>query len=106
MELHLLCGCLGTGIVIGGYISQVVQLVRRHHAEGVSVRSYLLWAVASGLLLVHALNIRSQTFTVLTMFQVLACVLIAILATIYRRSASPGGAAGSMRPSAPDYPEP
>ena len=48
MELHLLCGCLGTGIVIGGYISQVARLVRTHRAEGVSGRSYFLWAVRPG----------------------------------------------------------
>ena len=86
MELHTLSGFLGTGIVIGGYISQVVQLVRRHHAEGVSVRSYLLWAVASGLLLIHARGMRSVVFTVLMISQILGCVLIATMATIYRRN--------------------
>jgi hypothetical protein len=110
MELHTLSGSLGTGIVIGGYIYQVARLVRTHHAEGVSGRAYLLWAIASGLLLVHARGMRSVVFTVLLISQILACVLIATLATIYRRSESPGGTAGgratSMRPSAPHYPEP
>lgn len=58
MELHTLSGSLGTGIVIGGYISQVARLVRTHRTEGVSVRAYVLWAVASGLLLVHARGMR------------------------------------------------
>jgi hypothetical protein len=106
MELHALSGFLGTGIVAGGYISQLARLVRTHRAEGVSGRAYLLWAVASGLLLAHAMGMRSLVFTVLTISQMLGCVLIAILATIYRRLKSPGGAAGSMRPSAPDCPEP
>ena len=106
MELHLLCGCLGTGIVIGGYISQVARLVRTRRAEGVSGGAYVLWAVASGFLLVHARSMRALVFTVLLISQIVACVLIAILATVFRRSGSPGGAAGSMRPSAPDYPEP
>ena len=43
---------------------------------------------------------RSVVFTALSISQILGCVLIATLATIYRRSESPGGAAGSMRPSA------
>jgi hypothetical protein len=105
MELHTLSGFLGTGIVAGGYISQLVRLVRTHRAEGVSGRAYLLWAVASGLLLVHAMGMRSLVFTVLTISQIFGCVLIATLSTIYRRLESPGGAAGSMRPSAPDCPE-
>ena len=106
MELHTLSGFLGTGIVAGGYISQLVRLVRTHRAEGVSGRAYLLWAVASGLLLVHASGMRSVVFTVLMISQILGCVLIATMATIYRRFEPPGGAAGSMRPSAPDCPEP
>ena len=64
------------------------------------------WAVASGLLLVHAMGMQSVVFTVLMISQIICCVLIAALATIYRRFGSPGGDAGSMRPSAPDRPEP
>lgn len=36
MKLQMLSGPLGTGIVVGGYIYQVAQLVRTHRAEGVS----------------------------------------------------------------------
>ena len=68
MELHTLSGSLGTCIIVGGYISQVARLVRTHRAEGVSGRTYLLWAVASGLLLVHARGMRSVVFTVLMIF--------------------------------------
>ena len=106
MKLHMLSGSLGTGIVVGGYIYQVARLVRTHRAEGVSGGSYLLWAVASGLLLVHAMGMQSVVFTVLMISQIICYVLIATMATIYRRFGSPGGAAGCMRPSAPDRPEP
>jgi hypothetical protein len=106
MKLHMLSGSLGTGIVVGGYIYQVARLVRTHRAEGVSGRSYLLWAVASGLLLVHAMGMESVVFTVLMISQIICCVVIAAMTTIYRRFGSPGGAAGNMRPSAPDRSEP
>ena len=85
MELHTLSGFLRTGIVAGGYISQLARLARTHCAEGVSGRSYLLWAAASVLLLVHAMGMRSLVFTVPTISQIFGCVLIAALATIYRR---------------------
>ena len=101
MELNMVSGFLGTGIVTGGYISQLARLVRTHRAEGVSGRAYFLWAFASGLLLVHAMDMRSVVFTVLTISQILGSILIATLATIYRRSE-----ASSVRPSAPDRPEP
>jgi len=81
MKLHMLSGSLGTGIVVGGYIYQVARLVRTHRAEGVSGMAYLLWAVASGLLLVHAMGMQSVVFTVLMISQIICCVLIAALAT-------------------------
>jgi len=85
MELNTLSGSLGAGIVVGGYISQVARLVRTHSAEGVSGRTYILWAVASGLLLIHARGMRSVVFTVLMISQILGCIVIATMATIYRR---------------------
>jgi hypothetical protein len=104
VKLHALSGALGTGIVIGGYIYQVVTLLRTHRAEGVSATANLLWAVASGLLMVHAMGMRSVIFTVLMLSEIVCCILIATMATIYRRLESPGGAAGSRRPSASDCP--
>jgi hypothetical protein len=52
------------------------------------------------------MGMQSVIFTVLMISQIICCVLIAAMATIYRRVGSPGGAAGSMRPNAPDSPEP
>jgi hypothetical protein len=106
MKLHMLSGSLGTGLVMVGYITQVVRLARTHRAEGVSARDQLVWAVASGLLLVHAMGMESVVFTVLMISQIVCCLLIAAMATVYRRFGTPGGAAGSMRPSAPDRPDP
>jgi len=42
MELHTLSGFLGTGIVIGGYISQVARLVRTRRAQAVCSRACAL----------------------------------------------------------------
>ena len=91
---------------MGGYIYLVARLVRTHRAGGVSATAHVLWAVASGLLLVCATGMESVVFTVLMTSQILSCVLLATMATIYRRFESPGPAAGSVRPSVPDRPEP
>jgi|GraSoi2013_115cm_1033766.scaffolds.fasta_scaffold77056_2 hypothetical protein len=84
MDLHTLSGAVGTGIVIGGYVNQIARLARTRRADGVSIPSYLLWAAASALLLVHARGIGSAVFTVLTIFQFVACLLIAALASWFR----------------------
>jgi hypothetical protein len=84
MVLHTLSGAIGTGILIGGYFPEIARLVRTRRSEGVSILSYLLWSAASGLLLVHAWGMRSMVFTVLTTFQALCCLLIAVLAFRFR----------------------
>ena len=84
MALHTLSGAIGTGILIGGYFIEIARLVRTRRADGVSISSYLLWSAASWLLLVHAMGMRSTVFTVLTTFQALSCLLIAVLASRFR----------------------
>ena len=84
MTLHTICAAVGTGIIIGGYVPEIAQLIRTRSSSGVSVTSYLLWSVASALLLEHAWHIRSPAFTILTGFQALSCLLIAVLAYWFR----------------------
>ena len=84
MALHTLTGAIGTGIIIGGYFPEIARLVRTRRSDGVSISSYLLWSAASVLLLVHAWSMRSTVFIVLTTFQALSCLLIAVLASRFR----------------------
>ena len=84
MAPHTLCGMIGTGIIIVGYFHEIARLVRTRRSDGVSILSYLLWSAASGLLLVHAMGMRSTVFIVLTTFQALSCLLIAVLASRFR----------------------
>jgi ABC-type uncharacterized transport system permease subunit len=84
MALHTLSGAIGAGIIIVGYFVEITRLVRTRRSDGVSILSYLLWSVASGLLLVHARGMWSMVFIVLTTFQALSCLLIAVLASRFR----------------------
>lgn len=86
MLLHTLSGAVGTGIVIIAYVPQFVRIVRTRHAGDVSIPTYLLWAAGSTLLLVNAMGMRSAVFTVLTMFQIVACLLIIALALWFRQA--------------------
>jgi uncharacterized protein with PQ loop repeat len=85
MVLHTLSGAVGTGIVIIAYVPQFARIARTRHAADVSIPTYLLWAAGSALLLVNAMGMRSVVFTVLTMFQIVACLLIVALALWFRR---------------------
>jgi hypothetical protein len=90
MALHTLSGAIGTAILIGGYFIEIARLVRTRRADGVSISSYLLWSAASGLLLVHAMGMRSTVFILLTTFQALSCLLIAVLASRFRLEEATG----------------
>ena len=90
MALHTLSGAVGTVILIGGYFPEIARLVRTRRSAGVSISSYLLWSAASGLLLVHAMGMRSTVFIVLTTFQALSCLLIAVLASRFRLAEATG----------------
>ena len=85
MELHTLSGFVGTGIIIIAYIPQFVRIARTRHAADVSIPTYLLWAAGSALLLVHAMGMGSAVFTVLTLFQIVACLLIIALALWFKK---------------------
>ena len=91
MVLHALSGFVGTGIIIIAYVPQVVRLARTRRAADVSIPTYLLWAAGSALLLVHAWSMRSPVFMALTIFQILACLLIIALALWFRKPRQTGG---------------
>ena len=90
MALHTLIGAIGTGNIIAGYFPEIARLVRTRRSDGVSISSYLLWSAASVLLLVHAWGMRSTVFIVLTTFQALSCLLIAVLASRFRLAEATG----------------
>jgi hypothetical protein len=90
MVLHTLSGAIGTGIIIGGYFPEIARLVRTRRSDGVSISSYLLWSAASGLLLVRAWGMRSTVFIVLTTFQALSCLLMAVLGSRFRLTEATG----------------
>lgn len=85
MELHILSGAVGTGIIIIAYIPQFARIARTRHAADVSIPTYLLWATGSALLLVSAMHMRSAVFMALTIFQIIACLLIVALALWFRK---------------------
>ena len=67
MTTTQILGFVGTGLVIVGYIPQVVHLIKERCTAGISVAAFSLWCAASLLFLIHAAVIRDAVFVVVQM---------------------------------------
>jgi uncharacterized protein with PQ loop repeat len=62
MTTSQILGFVGTALVIGGYIPQIVHLVKERCTAGISIPAFSLWCVASLLFLLHAAVIQDTVF--------------------------------------------
>ena len=62
MTISQVLGALATGLVIAGYVPQIVHLIRERCAAGISVLAFSAWCVASLLFLIHAAIIGDAVF--------------------------------------------
>lgn len=62
MTTSQIFGAVGTGLVIVGYIPQILHLVKERCTAGISVPAFALWCLASLLFLIHATMIRDAVF--------------------------------------------
>jgi uncharacterized protein with PQ loop repeat len=62
MTTSQMLGVVATGLVIGGYVPQIVHLVKERCTAGLSIPAFSLWCVASFLFLIHAVIIGDAVF--------------------------------------------
>ena len=62
MTTTQILGFVGTGLVIVGYIPQIVHLIKERCTAGISITVFSLWSAASLLFLIHATVIRDAVF--------------------------------------------
>ena len=62
MRISQVLGALAAGLVIAGYVPQIVHLIRERCTAGISVLAFSVWCVASLLFLVHAAMIGDAVF--------------------------------------------
>jgi uncharacterized protein with PQ loop repeat len=55
-------GLVATGLVIVGYIPQIVHLIKEHCTAGISISAFSLWCMASLFFLIHAAMIGDAVF--------------------------------------------
>jgi hypothetical protein len=79
-------GFLGAGLAGAAYVPQVSHLVRAHCSAGISRLAFVVWLVASLLVMTQAIAIRAGVFIFLGAVQIAATTLILIFATKYEGS--------------------
>lgn len=96
-----LIGWLGTALVVVAYYPQIHHLFMARCAWGISVSTWAIWLVASGLLLIYCV-VRQETLLSVVQATNMAAILTTIilvrrsnhLCVEHCRGASPAGAEG------------
>lgn len=76
MTASQILGFVGTGLVVTGYVPQIVHLIKERCTAGLSVQAFSLWCAASLLFLIHAVVIRDAVFVVVQTVNLVAGGLI------------------------------
>ena len=90
-------GFVGTGLVIVGYVPQIVHLIKERCTAGISIPAFSLWCGASLLFVIHAAVIRDPVFVGLQTVNLVAGGIIVRFAKKYEGQVCPfhGGGPGS-----------
>ena len=82
-------GFVATGLVIVGYIPQIVHLIKERCTAGISISAFSLWCAASVLFLIHAAVIRDVVFVVVQAVNLVAGGLIVAFCKRYEGEVCP-----------------
>lgn len=75
---------LGTIIVAVAYIPQIIHLIRKHCAYGISIGAWGMWLFAAFLLLPHAIILKDLVFISLFIVQIVAILFILIFSYFHQ----------------------
>ena len=78
MSLTEIAGYVGASLAGAAYIPQIAHMVRERCVAGISLRAFLVWLVASALILVRAVATRELAFIALGGVQTAATGFIVI----------------------------
>lgn len=76
-------GFIGTIFVAVVYIPQIYHIIKKKCTMGIDKWAWLLWTVATILILVYAISIKEAVFITLISINLLAIITIFILKTKY-----------------------
>jgi len=84
MAVTEILGFAGTLLVIVAYFPQIRHLFTQHCSAGISVRAWVIWLIATILFFIHAYAINDSVFITLQIVNIVAILLIIILAKKYQ----------------------
>ena len=82
-------GIVATGLVIAGYLPQIVHLIRQRCTAGISVLAFSVWCVAAFLFLIHAAMIEDGVFIAVQAVNLVAGGLIVWFSKRYEGQVCP-----------------
>ena len=82
-------GLLATGLVLAGYVPQIVHLVKERCTAGISIPAFVLWCLASFLFLIHAAMIEDAVFVSVQTVNLVAGALIVAFCKKYEGEVCP-----------------
>jgi uncharacterized protein with PQ loop repeat len=86
MNLSQVVGFVGTVIMLGAYLPQIVHLQRERCSGGISRPAYALWLFASVLILAHAIIVRDPIFVALQLGNAFATSITLLLSVRYKNN--------------------
>ena len=89
MTTSQIFGFVATGLVIVGYIPQIVHLIKERCPAGISILAFSLWCSASLLFLIHATMIEDAVFVGVQVVNLVAGGLIVWFCKRYKGHVCP-----------------
>lgn len=85
MNPYEILGFIGAALVAIAYVPQIAHIITKHCAYGISVKAWLLWLVASLLILPHALTSGNTVFMILQPINAISILFILIFSRFHQK---------------------
>jgi uncharacterized protein with PQ loop repeat len=90
-HMYEVIGFVGTILAVAAYVPQISLLMKQRSASDIDIRSWILWFVATSLILIRALSGDDLVFKVLAVSNVtFAIVILGLVFTFQGRGIPPG----------------
>lgn len=86
--MYQIFGFVGTLLFILAYIPQVIHLMKHRRTEGVSLHSWVMWSVATILVLLHAMSGSDPIYQLFSLANFFFIVSITLLLVVYQKTSS------------------
>lgn len=76
-------GLIGAVLTVIAYLPQARHIMKEHCVGGISTKTWLIWLIATVLILIYAITVRNRIFILLETANIIAIISILILIKIY-----------------------